>query len=73
MNDPEKEDLAGSAARARMDKKRAQKYRRSGKLPSRSRPAPPVANLPDPFEGVWEQVPQLLVTLSGLEGQDAVR
>jgi len=61
--------LAVSAVRAGMDEKTARKYRRSGKLPSSSRPAHTWRTRPDPFEGVWEEVRSLLEGHSGLEGK----
>lgn len=70
MNDLRKgKPLAVSAVRAGMDAKTARKYRRSGKLPSSSRPDHSWRTRPDPFEGAWDEVREHLVTHPGLEAK----
>jgi hypothetical protein len=61
--------LAVAAAKAGMDEKTARRYRRSGKLPSESRPEHTWRTREDPFDGVWARVEEYLTNEPGLEAK----
>ena len=52
--------LAHAASKAGMDEKTARKYRRKKQLPSQMRPPQRGRTRPDPFEGVWDQIQEIL-------------
>jgi len=56
-----------AALKAGMDRKTARKYLKLGKLPSEVRLEHHWRTRPDPFEGVWGQVKELLEGNPGLE------
>jgi transposase len=58
-----------AAAKAGLDEKTARKYLRSGKLPSECRPERTWRTRPDPFEGIWEDLAELLRSNPGLEAK----
>lgn len=58
-----------AALKAGMDRKTARKYIKVSKLPSEIRPDHHWRTRPDPFEGVWGQVKELLDGNSGLEAK----
>ncbi len=51
---------AHAAAKAGMDEKTARKYRRKKQLPSQMRKPQRGRTRPDPFEGVWDQIQEIL-------------
>lgn len=58
-----------AALKAGMDRKTARKYLKLGKLPCEIRPEHHWRTRPDPFEGVWDQVKELLEGNPGLEAK----
>lgn len=58
-----------AAVKAGMDRKTARKYLKLGKLPSEVRLKHHWRTRPDPFEGVWGQVKELLESNPGLEAK----
>ena len=60
---------AMAALKAGMDRKTARKYIRLGKFPSEIRLEHGWRTRPDPFEGAWEQVKELLECNPGLEAK----
>ena len=51
---------AHAASKAGMDEKTARKYRRKKQLPSQMRQPQRGRTRPDPFEGVWDQIQEIL-------------
>lgn len=61
--------IAAAAAKAGMDEKTARKWLRSGTLPSQARSPRAYRTRPDPFEGVWSEIEQLLERDARIEGK----
>jgi hypothetical protein len=59
--------LRESSLKAGMDEKTARKYQRTGELPSESKEEHTWRTRDDPFEGVWEEVTQMLNIAPALE------
>lgn len=60
--------MASAASKAGMDEKTARKYVRSGKLPSQFKKERTWRTRKDPFEGVWDELLELLQVNPGLLG-----
>ena len=58
-----------AAAKAGMDAKTARQYRRSGNLPSETKPPHTWRTRPDPFEAVWAEVRAKLADNAGFEAK----
>lgn len=54
--------LSVAAAKAGMNEKTARKYRRLGKLPSQTKSERTWRTRKDPFEGVWSEIEEILLT-----------
>lgn len=61
--------LSDAASKAGMSEKTARKYRRSGRLPSQSKPERTWRTRKNPFEAVWDQVCSMLEINAGLEAK----